>query len=161
MLNVTEKIPLLPSFFAAPLRILPATAHTILLTKFLNRALSEQIKADELYFLNNKRLCISVKDAGIKFYLSFVNGRLINVGAKEKNDVEITACIYDFLQIAARQQDPDSLVFQRRLIMQGDTELALELKNFLDAVDLSASSGFVKIEAALLRLLPVYKRLFS
>lgn len=37
--------------------------------------------------------------------------------------------------IAGRKEDPDTLFFQRRLSIQGDTELGLEVKNLLDNID--------------------------
>jgi len=156
-----EKAPLLPKILAVPFNFMPTKIHSLLLVNFLNKVLTEQIQEGELDFLNNKRLYVKVNDAGIRFYISFVNGQLINVEAGQHNDVKIHACVYDFLQIAARQQDPDTLVFQRRLVMQGDTELGLELKNFLDALDLASSTSFIKLEAFLIRILPIYKKLFS
>jgi predicted lipid carrier protein YhbT len=38
--------------------------------------------------------------------------------------------------IAARKQDPDTLFFQRRLVIEGDTELGLYVKNLMDAIEL-------------------------
>lgn len=35
----------------------------------------------------------------------------------------------------AQQEDPDTLFFQRRLLISGETDLGLEVKNLLDAVD--------------------------
>jgi predicted lipid carrier protein YhbT len=40
--------------------------------------------------------------------------------------------------IAGRKEDPDTLFFQRRLSIEGDTELGLEVKNLMDSVDLDA-----------------------
>ena len=40
--------------------------------------------------------------------------------------------------IAARKEDPDTLFFQRRLRIEGDTELGLYVKNLMDAIDLDA-----------------------
>ena len=52
-------------------------------------------------------------------------------------DLTIAANAADFLALARREQDPDTLFFSRRLVMEGDTELGLMLKNMLDAMDLS------------------------
>ena len=38
--------------------------------------------------------------------------------------------------LAQRQQDPDTLFFNRRLVMEGDTELGLVVKNTPDALEL-------------------------
>jgi hypothetical protein len=37
---------------------------------------------------------------------------------------------------ATRKEDPDSLFFNRRLSLEGDTELGLVVKNTLDALEL-------------------------
>jgi predicted lipid carrier protein YhbT len=43
--------------------------------------------------------------------------------------------LYDLGRLAARKEDPDTLFFSRRLVMEGDTELGLLIKNTLDAID--------------------------
>jgi predicted lipid carrier protein YhbT len=42
----------------------------------------------------------------------------------------------DFLALLLREEDPDTLFFSRRLLMEGDTELGLLVKNTLDGIDL-------------------------
>ena len=44
----------------------------------------------------------------------------------------------DYLALALREEDADTLCFARRLLMDGDTELGLLVKNTLDAVDWEA-----------------------
>lgn len=43
-----------------------------------------------------------------------------------------------FLELLARQEDPDTLFSHRRLALEGDTELGLAVKNMPDAVDLAS-----------------------
>ena len=50
-------------------------------------------------------------------------------------DVTVRASLADFAALALRREDPDSLFFTRRLVVEGDTALGLELKNALDALD--------------------------
>ena len=50
-------------------------------------------------------------------------------------DLTIAASAHDFLLLAKRREDPDTLFFCRRLLMEGDTELGLLIKNALDAID--------------------------
>lgn len=50
----------------------------------------------------------------------------------------IAASARDFMLLARRLEDPDTLFFSRRLVMEGDTELGLLVKNTLDALDLAA-----------------------
>ena len=48
----------------------------------------------------------------------------------------ITATLSVFLRLLAREEDPDTLFFNRELSVEGDTELGLMVKNMLDAVEL-------------------------
>lgn len=48
-------------------------------------------------------------------------------------DITVRARLEDYLALALRREDPDSLFFARRLVIEGDTELGVALKNALDA----------------------------
>ncbi|STL79926.1 sterol-binding protein [Escherichia coli] len=50
------------------------------------------------------------------------------VSQNAQADVSFSADASDLLMIAARKQDPDTLFFQRRLVIEGDTELGLYVK---------------------------------
>ena len=52
--------------------------------------------------------------------------------------MKISGTIHDFLLLISRTEDTDTLFFQRRLKMEGDTELGLQLKNFLDGMDIES-----------------------
>ena len=163
-MNITTNIettPKLPYALSIPFKMLPSVIHSRILVSFLNKLLKDQIKDGELDFLEDKKLCVTINDLNISYYLGLKKDQLITMTSDHDNDIKIKANTYDFLQLAARQEDPDTLVFQRRLIMQGNTELGLELKNFLDGLDLESNSNFSKIETLLIKGLPVYKRLFS
>jgi len=141
--------------------MLPEKLHSRILVMLLNRILSQQIEEGDIDFLNHRRLCIKVEDLGIRYCISLSHGRLITVAAADSNDLMIQASAYDFLLLAAREEDPDTLMFQRRLLMEGDTELGLELKNFLDGLDIESNSSYAKIESLLHKSLPIYRRLFT
>lgn len=49
-------------------------------------------------------------------------------------DVTIRASLEDYVRLALRREDPDTLFFSRRLVIEGDTALGLEIKNALDAL---------------------------
>lgn len=51
-----------------------------------------------------------------------------------KPDVTMRASLADYAALALRREDPDTLFFTRRLALEGDTALALEIKNALDAL---------------------------
>ena len=50
-------------------------------------------------------------------------------------DLAFGANLSAFLQLALRQEDPDTLFFNRELSIEGDTELGLVVKNMLDAIE--------------------------
>lgn len=50
-------------------------------------------------------------------------------------DVTVRAGLADYLALALRREDPDTLFFRRRLVIEGDTDLGLVVKNALDALD--------------------------
>ncbi len=83
--------------------------------------------AEELEFLEGRWLSIHVRDIGLLWYTSVVDGRLV-VSQQADADVSFSADASDLLMIAARKQDPDTLFFQRRLVIEGDTELGLYVK---------------------------------
>jgi O2-independent ubiquinone biosynthesis accessory factor UbiT len=58
--------------------------------------------------------------------------------ARGRPDVVIRARPRDYLSLALRREDPDTLFFTRRLAIEGDTELGLIVKNALDAIDWDA-----------------------
>jgi len=50
----------------------------------------------------------------------------------------------DFARIAAREEDPDTLFFNRRLVVEGDTEVALLVKNSLDCIEAPRVRGVLR-----------------
>lgn len=76
-----------------------------------------------------------MRDIGLRWFTSVENDRLI-VRETAEADVSFSADASDLLMIAARKQDPDTLFFQRRLVIEGDTELGLYVKNLMDAIEL-------------------------
>jgi predicted lipid carrier protein YhbT len=75
-------------------------------------------------------------DAGLSLDFTLHNGRFRPCHAHATpTDLVISATARDFLTLALREEDADTLFFARRLTMTGDTELGLLVKNTLDAID--------------------------
>lgn len=126
---------LLPAPVGALLARLPAYPGSALLAGLLNRLLRPHLPADVLAILANRGLRIAVRDARLQFDFSCVSSRFVARPAGQVSDLTISASAHDFLRLAQRQEDPDTLFFSRRLSMQGDTELGLVVKNALDALE--------------------------
>jgi predicted lipid carrier protein YhbT len=54
------------------------------------------------------------------------------------------AVAWDYAALAAREADPDTLFFNRRLVVEGDTEIALLVKNTLDTIDIPRTRGLLR-----------------
>ncbi len=126
----------LPPSVGQVLSRLPAYPGSFLLVAALNLALSKQLPLDVTELLEGKKLRMRVTDAQWAFDFSWTNGRFIASKNASDADLTISASGHDFLLLARRQEDPDTLFFNRRLAMEGDTELGLLVKNTLDAIEL-------------------------
>lgn len=126
----------LPRPVGAVLSRLPAYPGSVLLVTAINLALSRHLPQDVKDLLKDKRLSIRVRDARVAFDFTW-NGQRFAPSAPQANpDLAISANAQDFVLLAQRRQDPDTLFFNRRLVMEGDTELGLVVKNALDALEL-------------------------
>ena len=136
------KLSLPPPPFALPhalgslLERLPAYPGSMLLVSALNLGLARQLPADVCAFLLHKKLRIHVRDARLTFDFTWTGQRFAASPRQQVTDLAISASAHDFMRLALRQEDPDTLFFSRRLAMEGDTELGLVVKNALDALEL-------------------------
>ena len=126
----------LPRPVGAVLSRLPAYPGSVLLVTAINLALSRHLPQDVKDLLKDKRLSIRVRDARVAFDFTWNGQRFAPSAPQANQDLAISANAQDFVLLAQRRQDPDTLFFNRRLVMEGDTELGLVVKNALDAIDL-------------------------
>ncbi|MEZ8143756.1 sterol-binding protein [Enterovibrio norvegicus FF-33] len=127
-----------PALFRLPIKLVPASAQKALMLETLKRVFREALDDGEFEFLENRWLEVHVRDIGFKSYISFDNDKLVVQQDIEAPDVRFSGNLNDLILIAARKEDPDTLFFQRRLLIEGDTELGLEVKNLMDSVDLDS-----------------------
>ncbi len=147
----------MPKILRPSLRLLPFSAQKALLIPALHSVFSEAIEDGDFDFLQDKWLRISITDLNLDWWLSFDRDRLIMASPELAlaEDVSFSATGDDLVLIAGRKQDPDTLFFQRRLKIEGDTELGLEVKNLIDAIDIdqlpSAVHNLVDFSASVLQ----------
>ena len=127
---------LLPQPVGALLSRLPAYPGSLLFVSALNVALRPQLATDVTAMLAGKRLRLRVTDAQWAFDFEWRKDRFSATQNTGEADLTISASAYDFVLLARRLEDPDTLFFSRRLSMEGDTELGLLVKNTLDAIEL-------------------------
>jgi predicted lipid carrier protein YhbT len=138
--------PLLPRPFALPLGLIPTAANSLVLANILNRLFAPELAEGELEFLEGHVMLINISDARLTYRLTLANGKLKAADKRHPHDLSIEGSIYDFLLLATRREDADTLFFNRRLRLGGSTELGLYVKNFLDALELDDRLGpFLKL----------------
>lgn len=129
-----------PSFapLAVWLRVAPAPAHEHLLSLTINHLLLGQPLRERLAEMCGKRFRLHVDDAGVSLTFEITPTGLVRaVGAPH---VTIRGQLRDFIALALRREDPDTLFFQRRLAVEGETETGLHLKNLLDGWEYDAAA---------------------
>jgi predicted lipid carrier protein YhbT len=121
---------------------LPTLPPSFVLTRVLNLALREIIQRGDLQALHDKHIAIHVIDTGLHFYFTVRPDGFATIDFSATPDLAISATLQDFILLATRKEDPDTLFFNRRLVVEGDTELGLIAKNTLDGVDLPKLADF-------------------
>jgi predicted lipid carrier protein YhbT len=132
----TLSLPECPRPLAALLERLPPFPGSLLLATALNAVLASQLPEDVAQMMSGRKFRIHVRDARVSFDFTWNGTRFAALPRQAQPDLTISASGPDFLRIARRQEDPDTLFFNRRLSMEGDTELGLVVKNTLDALEL-------------------------
>ena len=117
---------------------LPQLPPTLALVTGLNLALDRMIPREPLEPLVGKRFAIRVLDAGMTLRFAYGSRGFRPIFDAAPPDLAISARSRDFIALLTREEDPDTLFFSRRLLMEGDTDLGLLVKNTLDAVDWDA-----------------------
>ena len=120
--------------------MLPAFPPSFAFAKVLNLALGRIIPKDHLEPLYGKQISIHVKDLGLNLYFTINADQFTPTHAGKVPDLAICATAQDFFLLATRKEDPDTLFFSRRLIVEGDTELGLVAKNTLDSIEMPTFS---------------------
>ena len=130
----------MPAFPAPLTRLigrLPALPTSLALTGLLNLAAWPALRELDWSCVQGRRFCVHVRDTGMRAYFA-VTQRGFAPQVVETAEVTFTASAEDFARLALRLEDPDTLFFHRRLVIEGDTDLGLAVKNLLDSVELES-----------------------
>ena len=138
-----------PALLRGPLKLTPFALKRQVIEQVLGWQLRQALLDGELEFLESRWLKIEVRDLALQWFMTVEHGRLV-VSQQAEADVSFSGDANDLILIAARKEDPDTLFFQRRLRIEGDTELGLYVKNLMDSIDLDTMP--VLLKNGLLRL---------
>lgn len=114
---------------------IPFPVQRFTLEKSLNHIFKPAIEDGLFDLLENRWLRLSIADLKLSWCLTLTYQQQLVIAANAQHEVEITGNWRDFLTLASRQEDPDTLFFRRQLQITGDTELGLGVKNLIDSLD--------------------------
>jgi O2-independent ubiquinone biosynthesis accessory factor UbiT len=115
------------------LHAVPARVPTQIVALAVNHLLRGQPLGERLGELSGKCFRLQVDEASIALTFEITPGGLR--AASIEPHVTMRGTLKDFVALALRREDPDTLFFQRRLVVEGETETGLHLKNLLDGWD--------------------------
>lgn len=134
--NMMKRHTSLPAFMQPVSRLVNRLPHpvSVAFAAGLNVVLRRDLPLDIYQQLIGRRVEIAVSDWGMQFRFCVTSDRFAPLGRSAVCDLSITASARDFALLASGDEDADTLYFDRRLVVEGDTELALLIKNTLDAL---------------------------
>ena len=112
------------------MRLVPRRALARLLETAMAHVLKESLRVGDLDFMQGRRLGIETTDLEFCFVVELQGRELRVVDAAA--EASVRGSVTDLLLLASRLEDADTLFFQRRLMLTGDTELGLTARNLLD-----------------------------
>ncbi|MBP7579746.1 SCP2 domain-containing protein [Vogesella sp. XCS3] len=117
------------------LRACPDAAASQLLAQALNLMGWRGLIPLDDPMLQQRTFLVGVRDAGLVLSLRHDGSTFRACPRLAAPDFFLHADLADHLALLWRQEDPDTLFFQRRIDIGGDTELGLWVKNVLDSID--------------------------
>ncbi len=137
MIPVTRAGGFLPKFPAAlrsVIRRLPVAPPSYLLAVALNRLLLPRLDDSTRAELGGRAVELEVSDVGLRCLMVLDAKGFRAAPAAAPVALRISAAAAIFWRLLQGTDDPDTMFFDRSLVMEGDTEFGLLLKNTLDAI---------------------------
>ena len=129
----------LPSSLASVLAKLPSSPPCWVLVTTLNQLKKREILPVDMSLLTGHSFEVHILDADMRLHFVADTERFSVGSTTAEPDLRLSANLADFARKMLREEDPDTLFFNRKLIIEGDTELGLIVKNLLDSVDWSTT----------------------
>jgi predicted lipid carrier protein YhbT len=125
-----------PSAFSQIGKHIPSPLASLPLLAMLELARRREwlLAPESLY---GKSFLISIEDLGLQLRFVCDQGKfkpqMPSQSSATPADVRLSALAVDFFQLASGMEDADTLFFRRKLKIEGDTELGVAVKYWLDA----------------------------
>jgi O2-independent ubiquinone biosynthesis accessory factor UbiT len=113
---------------------LPMQPPSLALAQVMNRVLLARLPADARAALSGRPVQVAVTDLGLTLSLQLGPRGFGLADTRVVPVLRIAAASTAYWRLLRGQDDADRLFFERALVMEGDTEMGLVLKNTLDAI---------------------------
>lgn len=113
---------------------LPMQPPSLVLALAMNKLLLPRLPADAKAALSGRSVEVAVTDLGLAMKLQLGERGFVLAPQSKPVALRIAAALPDYLRLLRGEDDADRLFFERALVMEGDTEMGLVLKNTLDAL---------------------------
>lgn len=124
--------------------VMKAQAHLIpfglqrrVMEKVMQEGFREAIADGAFDFLQGRWLSIEITDLKLTWYITKGAHGPVMMSSPVNPDVSIRGNLRDFVELANQDIDPDTLFFRRRLLISGDTDLGLQVKNLMFATEMN------------------------
>ncbi|WP_051275420.1 ubiquinone anaerobic biosynthesis accessory factor UbiT [Aestuariibacter salexigens] len=150
--RVQHQLLALPKDITKAFTRLPSSFQSWVTQTTLSNFFAKQLADESLRFLEEHWLAIIISNIPYQFFISVREVQhlrlrnqsiVVKTQIEQEPDVTFSCDIDSLISIALREQDPDTLFFQRKLLVTGNTELGLQVKNFLDELDTSTFPSLV------------------
>ncbi len=143
------------------LNAVPESVHAKLTSRISNHLLRGQDFSRRLESLEGKRIWLTITDTDTCLRFRYENARLLDDRSGQPADIHFRGDIRSFIQLATRQEDPDTLFFSRKLSIEGNTEDGLVVKNFMDSMEFDSEAHLKAWLGTFMaaRILPLLQRL--
>ena len=113
---------------------LPVAPPSLLAARVLDRALWPRLPEDARSALRGQCVELCITDFGLRVRLQIAAQGFAPAADQGAAALRVAATAGSFVRLLRGEDDPDRMFFERTLVMEGDTELGLVLKNTLDAI---------------------------
>ena len=116
------------------IRALPTQPPSFALARVLDRVLLPRLDAETRLALSGRAVHVELQDLGLRLRLQLNAQGFGLAPSQSAPTVTIRSTSAALWRLARGVDDADRLFFERALVMEGDTEFGLLLKNTLDAI---------------------------
>ncbi|MBI3383729.1 MAG: SCP2 sterol-binding domain-containing protein [Aquabacterium sp.] len=123
-----------PTWLRSMVSQLPVWPPSMVAAQALNRLWWPMVDGETRQALSGRVVVLQVDDLGLSFRLMAQPQGLAPAPGGQPATLTLRASAPVYWRLLQGQDDPDTLFFDRLMVMEGDTEFGLLLKNTLDAV---------------------------